>query len=243
MTRRLAAIICGCVYTAALPAAMSEAAALRVAPIIVDIASGATSTIELQNLARTEAAVQVRIFRWVQHSGRNQLVPTRDVVASPPFTKIRPGQRNIIRIVRLSKRPIVGEESYRVLIDEIPKRSKGRSMKVGIALRYSLPVFFGSNPPGDHGLKWSVTQKKGQTVVTARNPGNRRVRLSALTLADRSGRKLRFGKGLTGYVLGRSTATWKTKGLISARANARVLITARTENGTIENEAKLRTAK
>lgn len=222
---------------------MSHAAALRVAPIIVDVTKGATSTIELQNLANTEATVQVRIFRWVQKGGRDKLVATRDVVASPPFTKIRPGQRNVIRVVRLAKRPVVGEESYRVLIDEIPKRSRGGAMKVGIALRYSLPVFFGANPSKRAGLRWSVTQKNGHTFVTASNPGPRRVRLSALTLADRTGRKVRFGKGLTGYVLGRSTATWKTRGLLSARANARVRITARTEHGTIASEAKLRTAQ
>ena len=243
MTKSLAALLIGCVCAAVLPSTLGHAAALRVAPIIVDVAKGATSTIELQNLAQSEAAVQVRIFRWQQKDGRNQLVPTRDVVASPPFTKIRPGRRNVIRIVRLSKRPVVGEESYRVLIDEIPKRQKGRAMKVGIALRYSLPVFFGANPISDTKLKWSVVQHNGQTIVKAVNPGARRVRLSALTLADRSGRILRFGKGLNGYVLGRSTATWKAKGGISARRNARVRITARTENGTIESEAKLRTAQ
>jgi len=228
---------------AILPAGPSQAAALRVAPIIVDIPRGATSTVELQNVGRSETTVQIRIFRWVQTGGQDKLVPTRDVVASPPITKIGPGRRNIIRIVRLSKRPVVGEESYRVLVDEIPKRSNGRSMRIGIALRYSLPVFFGSNPQSDNSLRWSVIQKNGETVVTATNPGNRRVRLSTLTLADRSGRRLRFSKGLTGYVLGRSTATWKTKGLISTRANGRVRITARTENGKIDSEAKLRTAQ
>ncbi len=243
MTKSLAALLAGCLCTAVIPSTMSNAAALRVAPIIVDVTKGATSTIELQNLARSEAAVQVRIFRWQQKAGRNQLVPTRDVVASPPFTTIKPGRRNVIRIVRLSKRPVVGEESYRVLIDEIPKRKKGQAMRVGIALRYSLPVFFGSNPISDTKLKWSVTQQNGQTIVKAVNSGTRRVRLSALMLADRSGRKLRFGKGLNGYVLGRSTATWTAKGLISTRRSTRVRITARTENGTIESEAKLRTAQ
>ena len=243
MTRRFAALLFGSIIVAILPTGPSQAAALRVAPIIVDVARGATSTVELQNLGRSETTVQVRVFRWVQKGGLNKLVPTRDVVASPPFTKIKPGRRNIIRIVRLSKRPVVGEESYRILVDELPKRKTARSIRVGIALRYSLPVFFGSNSQSDSRLRWSVVQKNGETIVTATNPGNRRVRLSALTLSDRSGRRLRFSKGLTGYVLGRSTATWKTKGMISAGASARVRITASTENGTIESEAKLRTAQ
>ena len=243
MTRCFAALLFGSTIVTILSAGSGHAAALRVAPIIVDVARGATSTVELQNLGKSETTVQVRIFRWVQKEGKNKLVATRDVVASPPFTKIKPGRRNIIRIVRLAKRPVVGEESYRVLVDEIPTRNAGRSMRVGIALRYSLPVFFGANPTSDNRLKWSVVQKRGETIVTATNPGSRRVRLSALTLSDRSGRRLRFSKGLTGYVLGRSTATWKTKGMISASARARVRITASTENGTIESEAKLRTAQ
>lgn len=243
MTRRSAALLISSIIVAILQAMPGNAAALRVAPIIVDVARGATSTVELQNLGRSAATVQVRVFRWVQSGGRDKLVPTRDVVASPPMTKIKAGQRNVIRIVRLSKRPVVGEESYRILVDEIPQRDKAGSMRVGIALRYSLPVFFGSNPLSDNNLRWSVRQRNGETIVTATNRGNRRVRLSTLTLANGKGRKLRFSKGLTGYVLGRSTATWKTKGLISASARARVRITARTENGTIESEAKLRTAQ
>ena len=244
MARRTFAILTICFWIAFLPAGYSEAAALRVAPILVDVAKGATSTIELQNLEKVPADVQIRIFRWVQKNGKDQLVETRDVVASPPFAKIRPGGRNTIRIVRLSKRPITGEESYRLLIDQIPRRTKSKSLNIGIALRYSVPVFFGTTADDVSRLRWSVTQQNGQTVVTATNPGKRRVRLSAMTLSGSSGRKLSFGKGLVGYVLGGSTATWKRKGLISStRTGGRVLITAQTEHGKIRREATLQAAQ
>jgi len=161
-----------CFMLALLPVRPSVAAALRVAPLLIDVRKGATSTIELQNLGRDVTNVQIRIFKWVQKDGKRQLLKTRDVVASPPFAKIRPGKRNTIRVVRLSRRPLGAEESYRLLIDEIPTRKKTKRFQVGIALRYSLPVFFGTQSAETSGLKWTVVQKNGETIVTAKNNGS-----------------------------------------------------------------------
>jgi len=244
MMKRLNTILFSIFWIALLPVSLSEAAALRIAPILVDVAKGAASTIELQNLEQQPADVQIRIFRWVQTNGKDQLVETRDVVASPPFVKIRAGGRNKVRIVRLSRRPVQGEESYRLVIDQIPRKNANKQLTVGIALRYSVPVFFGAPKEAANQLHWSVTQRDGQTYVTATNHGSRRVRLTNLSLKDPSGRAMSFGQGLVGYVLGGSTATWKKKGSISSgRKNGRVQVTANTEHGKIQSEAKLQTAQ
>jgi len=174
MALRHITLLTVCLMLVLLPVRPSEAAALRVAPLLVDVRKGATSTIELQNPGSDVTNVQIRIFKWVQKDGKRQLLKTRDVVASPPFAKIRPGKRNTIRVVRLSRRPLGAEESYRLLIDEIPVRKKTNRFQVGIALRYSLPVFFGSRPDQPDLLKWTVVQKNGETIVTAKNNGPRR---------------------------------------------------------------------
>ena len=243
MAIRQLILLTTCLWIALLPIGQGEAAALRVAPILVDVNRGATSKIVLQNLGKDVTNVQIRIFKWVQKDGKRQLLKTRDVVASPPFAKIRPGKRNTIRVVRLSRKPLGKEESYRLLIDEIPSRKKTNRVQVGIALRYSLPVFFGTQVDQPSRLIWSVSQKNGETIVTARNVGLKRVRLVGMKLEDGKGRSLSFGKGLSGYVLQGSTKTWKRKGLISGgRKRGRVIITAQTEHGKIRSEAKLQTA-
>ena len=231
-----------CLLSCVLAVTVCEAASLRVAPITVEVPQGAASALRLQNLERQPVDVQIRVFRWVQKDGKDQLLPTRDVVASPPFARLKPGGRNIIRIVRLAKRPVRGEESYRLLIDEVRRRKRARSPNVGIALRYSLPVFFGRASRGR--VAWSATERGGYTYITATNLGERRAKLSALTVKAVRGRAVSFGQGLVGYVLGRSTATWKVRGTTGVRGRGRrVIITAKTEHDTIRQEAKLRTAQ
>jgi len=244
MAKPSAATLISTLFFACFMSSQSQAAALRIAPILVDVAKGATSTIELHNLERQQATVQVRIFRWSQANGKDQLLETRDVVASPPFVKLKPGRRNKIRIVRLTKRPLSGEESYRLLIDQVPERRRASALKVGIALRYSVPVFFGSNPQERPRLSWSVRQRGGKTYVTATNSGQRRARLTGLSLSSQAGKSLSVKKSLVGYVLGNSSATWTLNGqLVPSGGQGRISIIADTAYGKIRSKATLQTAQ
>ena len=45
--------------------------------------------------------VQVRVFRSIPAGNGFRLEETRDVVASPPMTTLRPGAENIVRIVHV----------------------------------------------------------------------------------------------------------------------------------------------
>ncbi len=244
MVNRTITILLACLIAGLVPAHHGSAASLKIAPILIEVPRGATSKLRLQNLETYPVDVQIRVFRWVQENGKDKLVPTRDVVASPPFAKIKPGGRNVIRLVRLSKRPIRGEESYRLLIDEIPRKSRQATNAIGFAVRYSLPVFFGRTRPADNQIVWTVSQRNGITRVTATNPGERRVRLSAMRIKSATGRSVSFGNGLVGYVLGKSTAKWQARGTLGkAGTKTRLTITANTENGTIQSEARLKAAQ
>lgn len=133
----------------------SQAASLRVAPVVLDLrAPTAASTIRIWNDARRPINVQIRVFRWVQRNGEDAYEQTNDVVASPPITTLRPGGENLVRIVRTSKRPVDGEESYRLVVDELPDLRVGRQapslLSFAIPFRCSLliPTPKGRNPSG-----------------------------------------------------------------------------------------------
>ena len=222
----------------------SEAATLRVAPILIDVTTGATSTVVLENLDAESATIQLRMFRWRQKNGKNILTPTRDVVVSPPFIRLKAGRKNKLRIVRLSRRPIRGEESYRLIIDQLPRRKNGKATTVGFKLRYSVPVFFGTGARSNGQVKWNVREHNGSTVVTATNTGQKRVRLVALKVKGAGKRTVSFGRGLVGYVLGRSTAIWKKMGQVSHKGrHGQVLITANTEHGKIRRKVRLQSSR
>jgi fimbrial chaperone protein len=125
------------------PATSLQASSLRVAPISMALdAQQETGTLRVWNDGRSPIQVQVRVFRWTVVDGRDVLEATRDVVASPPMTKLVPGGENLIRVVRVSNRPIAKTEGYRLLIDELPQPGQQRAGTVQVLVRHAIPVVF-----------------------------------------------------------------------------------------------------
>ena len=214
---------------------LASAGSLQVEPVLVDvIAPGAASTLTLRNVGAAPINAQIRVFRWSLVDGQEKLEPTEDVVASPPVVTLTPEGQNIARIVRVSKRPVTGEESYRLLVDQLPDLSQQKNGAVNLLVRYSIPVFFGAPDKKSPTVAWSLAVKGDRVVLTARNNGERRLRISELNLRDANGRTISFGNGLAGYALGQSAKSWTAPG--SARGfatNGSVSIAAQSDNGPI----------
>ena len=106
---------------AAAASAPAAAGSLQVEPVLVDItAPGAASTVTLRNEGTTPIDAQIRVYKWSVVNGKEELKPTDDVVASPPSVTLTPKGQYVARIVRVSKQPVVGEESYRLMVDQLP---------------------------------------------------------------------------------------------------------------------------
>jgi fimbrial chaperone protein len=212
------------------------AASLGIAPVGLDLpATQKAATVSLVNNASTVLNVQVRVFKWQQLDGKDQLVPTQDVVASPPATSIPPGQTYVVRVARVSQTPVATEESYRLLIDEIPPAIDEAAGKgVSMVLRTSLPVFFG-HPDAAPNLGWRVFQKSGNLTVEVANLGKRHVRLSDLA-AQSGDMNLKFGS--TGYVLPGATrqfsAPLSSKDLAVFSKGAGITLTGRIGPGVLK---------
>lgn len=212
------------------------ASSLQITPVNIEVpAPGAASKVTLTNGGAEALNAQVRIFKWVQKNGRDELVETRDVVASPPALKLGPGKKSVIRVVRVSKAPADAEESYRLMVDEVPSKPKSGQTAVGFAIRYSLPVFF-SKPGEEADLGWSASVSKGQLVLKAANAGGRHVRLAGLKVMGANGKAVSFGNGLSGYVLGQSSRVWTAKSKAIA-PGATIKIVAQGDKGPIEATA------
>ncbi len=189
----------------------AEAASIHVRPIGIELqAPAAASVLTLTNRGRELITAQVRVFRWKQAGGKDVLEPTRDVVASPPILRMRPGRENVIRVVRVTKRPVKDEESYRLIIDQIPDRRR-KGVGVVFAMRYSIPVFFHARTATPPRISWQAARSGRLFVLTARNAGARHERITKLRIVTGRGKSLVISRGLAGYVLGNSTRVWKVK--------------------------------
>jgi fimbrial chaperone protein len=217
----------------------AKAGSLQVEPVLVDVtAPGAASTITLHNAGPTAINAQIRVFRWSLVNGEEKLEATDDVVASPPSVMLAPNGKNIARIVRVSKQPVTGEESYRLLVDQLPDLSQQKNGAVNLMVRYSIPVFFGAANKKNPTLAWSVAVKGDKITLAAHNTGDRRLRLSALTLRDANGRSISLGSGLAGYALGQSTKSW-TIPAHGFAAHGSASISAQSDGGPVQAVASI----
>ena len=159
-------------------AGLSHAASLRVAPTGLElIAPDSAAVLNLSNDdTKRPINVQIRVFAWSQSGGIETLTPTTDVVASPPSTKLGPNAQYVVRVVRVSKAPVRAEESYRVIVDELPDPSRKRAGTVTLALRYSVPVFFRNADAAAPAIAWSLSRNGGSLMLTASNSGQSRNR-------------------------------------------------------------------
>src|SRR4029079_18185549 len=119
-------------------------------------------TLTLTNTGIKPINVQIRVFRWSQADGVETLQPTKDVVASPPATSLTPGTDYTIRVLRIAKAPVAGEEAYRIFVDELPSPEPRNPDTVRLVLRYSIPVFFAAETTEQAKVAWGVTYGKGQ---------------------------------------------------------------------------------
>lgn len=212
----------------------ARAASLQASPVMLEIVPPAASgVINLQNNGDRPINAQVRVFRWRQVDGEEQLEPAETLVASPPSAELAPRQSYAVRVLRPDGAPVTEPEYYRVIVDELPGPQDERPNAITMAMRYSIPVFV--EPPGGAPprLSWSWQKQNGNVSVTLRNDGDRRVRISGLTLKGKG--SVSFGAGLAGYALAHSEIKWSrpAKGF----QGGAVKVTAQSDVGPIDAEA------
>ncbi|PTV58980.1 protein CsuC [Acinetobacter seifertii] len=180
----------------------------------------------LQNTGKTDAMVQIRVFKWNQEGLKDNYSEQSDIIPSPPVAKIKAGEKHMLRLTKSTNLPDGKEQSYRLIVDELPIRlSDGNEQdasKVSFQMRYSIPLFaygkgIGSglteesqkanakNPLAKPVLQWSVRNNdQGQSELYLKNNGQKFARLSALK-TSKTGNDISLGKAAFGYVLSNST--------------------------------------
>lgn len=167
--------------------------------------------------------VQVRVFKWAINGSKDDYQETRDVVVSPPIATINSRSELHVRVIRVNKAPVRGEENFRIVVDEVPDANRVRNVGVNIALRYTLPLFFLDPSATQPRVSWAIRQQGKSRVLVATNTGDKHLRVANLNVGG-----VAIRKGLAGYVLGRSTRTFE----LPPRASG-TTITADTSQGRL----------
>lgn len=237
--------LCRDIALLAFTAAGTEAgaASLQVSPVHLEVfAPGASTTITVRNTDVQPLSAQVRVFRWTQAGGQDRLEPTEDVVASPPTVELKARQNYTVRVVRVARHPVQREESYRLVIDELPQ-TQSRTGTVALVLRHVVPLFFSTRDASPAAPVFSVTRRGKSVSLAVENRGDRRMRLASVGLRDASGRTVPINRGLLGYALGRSSMSWPLPaGGATFATGSRVTISGTADSGPFNATSIVQTA-
>lgn len=180
---------------------------LQARPTMLELPAGAAAgRMILANTGDEPVSAQVRVYAWVQRDGADQLVPTSDVVISPPMATIPPGGEQLVRLVRRGQPPAGSDRAFRVVVDELPGKPRPRDAAVGILMRFVLPLFVRSAEASDARLTCRVARR--ESLLECANEGGRPAQVGASRLQGAGGKAYALTAGLYGYVLPGSFRRW-----------------------------------
>lgn len=184
---------------------IAQAEGLQVAPVAVTIPER-SGVVWLTNQGTAALRAQVRVFRWSQDNGEDVLAETSELVASPPFVSIEPGAQQVVRLVRLGEAandPAHCEQTFRIIVDELPAADRPATTGLQYVLRFSVPVYLTSPAcaAGAPALAWQVEATADGPALLVANTGQIHAQLADLSIVDAGGTRHNLGSGLVGYVL------------------------------------------
>ncbi|RDF55032.1 molecular chaperone, partial [Acinetobacter baumannii] len=69
----------------------------------------------LQNTGKTDAMVQIRVFKWNQDGLKDNYSEQSEIIPSPPVAKIKAGEKHMLRLTKSANLPDGKEQSYRLI--------------------------------------------------------------------------------------------------------------------------------
>lgn len=157
--------------------------------------------VTVTNDSDEEVVMQADLYTWKQKDdGSDDLVLTEDLILTPPILKLAPRGRQVVRLARLAPPPAGVQQTYRLIMREIPEARSSQQIQLQVALAFSLPVFI--SPQGVKRDLRCTVERAGldQVRATCQNFGTAYAQVRAMELTDEKGSRLAM-RDLGGYIL------------------------------------------
>lgn len=213
------------------------AGSIAVNPIRVNLSAAQTTTpLVVRNSGAEPSVVQLQIVSWSQEDGKDVLVPSRDLLATPPIFTVPAGGSQTVR-VGLRQRPgTPAEGSYRLILQEVPPPPKPEFRGLQVALRLSVPVFIAPVVVPTTTLAWqaNVTTALNSQVdlnITSVNTGNAHVQVLGFKVFAGGTELPLKAPPETAYVLPGQSREWNLRLSAPPAVGTPVRIEAKTDAG------------
>lgn len=162
-----------------------------------------SAILSVDNQGSDELRFHVTSFAWDEsEQGEMLLDPTTDLVVFPTLFVLAPGERRQIR-VGTTREAGAAEQTYRVIVEELPSLSADGEQGVLVRTRMSVPVFLEPIRGAYSGRVGSVASAGGGVAVTVVNDGTLHFRARKVLVdgRDASGASVYAGSVDGWYVL------------------------------------------
>lgn len=179
-----AAYLSGVMLPALLTSAVGPAAAVTIAPIMVELSpQKRIASIRLLNDSAEAMTFQAETLAWRQVAGADHYAPTQELLVAPTVVKIAPGASQIFRVTL--RRPAVNdvELAYRLILEDVTADLPNQPGTVKLRFRHNLPLFVTPRQLAAGNSQWRrCSAPANQTCIQLDNLGNRHVRLSGVAV-------------------------------------------------------------
>jgi fimbrial chaperone protein len=217
---------------------VATAQSLSVLPVNIFLAPGeSASSLTVTNQGNSKTSIQIRAYAWNQYQDKDLLTSSDLVAVSPPITTLAPGASQVVRLI-LRQRPSLHENTYRILLDQIPPPAEPGT--VHVVLRLSIPIFAEPGIRANPNVEFHLESKDGEMSLVGDNNGLRHMAIREIELVTSDGRTLKAESGSSPYILSGATRHWK----IDAQGplplpNEKLQLKAQSDAGAIDRQVSV----
>lgn len=166
----------------------ASAGEFRVTPIRVDLAAGGkgSGVISVINEGVDPISFQIQAREWTQDAdGKDVYTETAGLVFFPQLMTAKGGETKVVRVGTKTPPP-PHEKSYRLFIEEIPKREEAKGAVVRVAFRFGVPIFHLPAVEKKEGVLEEAKVEKGSFSVRIRNTGTVHLKVDEMEVVGKN---------------------------------------------------------
>ncbi len=188
------------------------AASFTVAPVRVEFSrQHLHTTLQVTNNGDEAVTVQLHPVLWELKGNQEAEQDTDDLIFNPPVFSILPHQTQAIRIGLRQYTVTEAEQTYRLILEEVPPAPGAGTQGLRTVLRISIPMFVKPGGPAAAKLSWTLGHSADGMMLSVENHGNAHIQIKRLSLSSPDGTNPIVVQSGSAYVLPGGRKEWIVK--------------------------------
>jgi len=188
------------------------AASFTVTPVRVEFShQHLHATLQVTNNGDEAVTIQLHPVQWILKGNQETEHETDDLIFNPPVFIILPNQSQAIRVGVRQYTALDAEQTYRLILEEVPSASGAGVQGLHTVLRISIPLFVKSGSPAAAKLSWILSRSPDGMMLSVENHGNAHIQIRRITLSSPDGTNPIAVQSGSEYVLAGGHKEWIVK--------------------------------